>query len=166
MSLYKEKKFKLNIGDRTKKILIAIAVFILIVIIFFMISAINFSFLNFEKENISVKFSNSPYIVTKHNNPQIIVTVTNDSEIDAVNTKILIEPVEDIFYVICPNTESPYNLVEIPIMSKENKRTIVCDIKTTVEPLEILDGTYSFDITYTLNQIPKEHRAVLEVRKK
>ncbi len=165
MSLYKENKFKINISNRTKKILIAIAAFILVILVFYMITAINFSSLGFEKSNISTKFDKNPFVLTKHNSLYLEITVTNDSEIDAVDSKIVIEPVEDIFYISCPNTSDPYNQIDIPIIAKGNKRTVICDVLHNVDALQILEGTYSFDITYTLNKIPQKHRAVLEVKK-
>lgn len=165
MSLYKENKFKLNINDRTKKILIAVAVFILIIVLFFLITAINFSSLGFERSNISTKFSRSPFILSQHSNLNLEITVINNSEIDAKDSSVLIEPVEDVFFIVCPNTNPPYDLVEIPIIAKNNKRSITCEVKQRVDPLQILEGTYSFDVTYTLNNIPQKHRATLEVKK-
>ncbi len=165
MSLYKEKKFKLNINDRTKKILIAIVAFILVILLFYMVSAINFSFLSFNKGNISTSFSHSPYVLSQHSSLELEITVRNDSEIDARDSTILIEPVEDVFFISCPNTEPPNDLIEMPIIAQNNKRTIICNVNTIKDPMNILEGTYSFDITYTLNQIPHKHRTTLEVKK-
>jgi hypothetical protein len=165
MSLYKENKFKLNINDRTKKILIAVAAFIFVIVLFYLVTAINFSSFGFQRSNISTRFNNSPFVLSKHSILNLEVSVINDSEIDALNSTILIEPIEDIFYINCPNTLPPHNLVEIPIIAKNNKRTIVCDVVKHVETSQILEGTYSFDITYTLNQIPQKQRTTLEIRK-
>ncbi len=165
MSLYKENKFKININDKTKKIIIAVVVFILVIVLFYIVTSINFSSIGFEKSNISTEFSRNPYILSKHYDLQLEVTVINNSEIDAKDSKILIEPTEDIFYVSCPNSEPPYNEVKIPVIARNNKRVITCEILQKKEPTEILEGTYSFDITYTLNQIPQKHRTTLEVRK-
>jgi hypothetical protein len=171
MSLYKEKKFNFNLKNK-KPVLISISIFILIIIIYFIVSSIDFNLTN--NNNINVKFNNNPLILNKNKNLEIEVTVKNNSQQDAKNSVLEINPVEDIFEIDCYNNNlnlEQKNKVHIPILAKDNKRIIYCSVIPKVNINSILEGTYSFDIKFTLNEsgnfLPtiNEKRAILEIKK-
>jgi hypothetical protein len=164
MSLYKEKKINFNIKNK-KPILISIGIFLGVILIFLLISLINFDFLT-NRDNINIEFSRNPFDISKHQDLDMEIVITNNSEIDATNSIVKIDTVEKIFEVDCSDKEEGIqNSITIPILAKKDKRIINCRIIPTVEFNSILEGTYSFDVSYTLNSIPNQKRTVLEIRK-
>lgn len=167
MGLYDEKLQGLGFKKNKKLILIGVSALLVLILIIYLISAISWSDL-FKGSNISAKFSNNPYNLSKHNDLQLKVTIKNDSEIDAENAVVTIYPIEEeTFFLNCKNYSVEQNRVVIPILSKNSTRIIECDvlIAPNLSNTEVLEGSYSFDIVYNLNNIEHKKRTSLSVKK-
>jgi hypothetical protein len=165
MGLYDQKNGPLKLRPDKKFIIIGVAAFVIVIILAILIFSVNWSGI-FSGSNLSIKFSKNPYVLSKDTDLKILVTVKNDSEVDAIDSKITIIPVEDIFFITCSASAIENNSVVIPIMSIDSSRTVNCDVKVspTINKAEILTGTYNFDITYILNGTRFEKRATLTVK--
>lgn len=170
MGLYDEKIENLSKIKKDKLyILIGLAVFIAIIVIAFLVFAIDWSKMGngLKGSNTNIKFSQNPFNISKNQNLKILVTVKNNSGLDSQNASIAIYPVEKIFFVTCESSETGNNKVVIPVLAKDATRTISCDLKVspTVTEADILSGTYSFDVVYNLNSVDYDKRAVLTLKK-
>lgn len=167
MGLYDKKLQGLGFKKNKKLILIGVSALIVLILIIYLISAINWSDL-FQGSNISAKFSNNPYNLSKDSDLQLRVTIKNNSEIDAENAVVTIYPIEEeTFFLNCKNYSIEQNRVVIPILSKNSTRIIECDvlISPNLSRDAVLEGTYSFDIIYNLNNIEYTKRTSLSVKK-
>jgi len=159
MSLYNDGFFD---GDWKKPLLIGLVILIVIVGGYFLITNINFSSTG---SNLSAKFSDNPLVLSKNTNTILEITVKNNSDMDSTNSIVTITPVEDSLIAFCPDSNTPDNrTIIINKIASGNERTIYCDIRYT-EIDKILEGTYSFDIKYTLNEQQSFKRVKLAVRK-
>lgn len=170
MGLYEEKIESVGKMRKDKLyILIGLGIFIAILVIVFFIFVIDWSKVGdgFKGSNISTKFSDNPFNITKDKDLKINVTVKNNSDIDSENASIAIYPVEKIFFVTCESSATGNNKVVIPVLAKSASRTISCDLKVspTITEADILSGTYSFDVIYTLNSEEYEKRSILTLKK-
>ncbi|MFA5746290.1 MAG: hypothetical protein WC932_05560 [archaeon] len=169
MGLYDQKLDSLKLRKDKEYILIGLIVFIIIIVIGLLATTINWeNFGNsFKGSNLSIKFSKNPYLIDKDTNLKMLVTVKNNSAFDSENAIITIVPVEDTFYVTCNASSIGNNKVVIPIMSKNSSRTIDCDVKIspTVTAADVLNGTYGFDVVYTLNNTEYEKRTILTIKR-
>jgi uncharacterized protein (UPF0333 family) len=159
MSLYGDSFF-----DRNWKTPLIIAIIVLVVIVggYFLITNINLSSTG---SNLSAKFSDNPLVLSKNTNTMLEITIKNNSEMDSTNSIVTITPVEDSLIAFCPDSNTPDNrTITINKIASGNTRTIYCDIRYT-EIDKILEGTYSFDIKYTLNEQQSFKRVKLAVRK-
>jgi len=164
MSLYNEKRFSGSLGKLKKPLLIAIIAIILVVFIAILINSVNWSNM-FKGDNISVKFENNPLVISKKDNTVISITIKNNSDVDVSNARVAIVPVDDTFIVFCPDAiDSENTIIEIPIIAKDNKRTVYCNIRYD-ESRDLLEGTYSFDIDYSLNNELFKERVKLNVKR-
>jgi hypothetical protein len=160
MSIYKENKF--NFLKSKTIIIIAISVIILILIIL-LITKINFD--NFLAKNpIKTRFDKNPLNLVKKTNSILEITVKNNTPKDIQNAIININPIEDNFIIFCKDATN-YNTITIPIISAKNKRTIYCDVRPKDKD-NILEGTYSFNIEYILEEKIYTKRTNLEIIKK
>lgn len=165
MSIYEEKiKNKNTIKDKKTIFLVVgvvLTILVLIVIISSVIKVVP------KANNLSIKFNKNPYNITKDKELQIITTIKNNTNKDIENASITIYPIENIFYVTCENSELQNNRVVVPIISEKATRTIVCSLKTNPEIQEndIISGTYSFDVVYTLDNEEYNKRAILKLKK-
>ncbi|MEI8364640.1 MAG: hypothetical protein WCF78_04250 [archaeon] len=159
MSLYGDSFF-----DRNWKTPLIIAIIVLVVIVGgYLTTYINFPY--FGGSNLSAKFSDNPLVLSKNTNTMLEITVKNDSEMDSTNSIVTVTPVEDSLVVFCPDSNSADNrTITISKIASGNTRTIYCDIRYT-EITTILEGTYSFDIKYLLNEEQSFKRVKLAVRK-
>lgn len=167
MGLYDQKLQGLNMRKDKKMILIGISVFLILIVLIYALYSINWSSL-FEGNNISAKFSKNPYSLSKDSELQLKVTIKNNSEIDSENTVVTIYPIEEETFILnCKNAGVEKNRVIVPIMSKNSTRIIECDvlISPSTTKSAVLEGTYSFDIIYTLNNIEYKKRTTLGVKK-
>jgi hypothetical protein len=171
MSLYKDKKINLNLKNK-KPLLIGIGIFIVIILIYILINSIDFNMFNFKENNINIKFNNNPFVIGKDESIEMEITIKNNTEKDAENSILVIKPVENIFEVDCPiSTQIDKNTILIPIIAKNNKRIIYCNVTPKSNTNNILEGTYSFDIIFTLNkknqfsEIENQKRAILEIKR-
>jgi hypothetical protein len=170
MGLYDEKIENLSKIRKDKLyILIGLSIFIAIIIIVFLIIAIDWSKIEsgLKGSNLSVKFSKNPFNVTKDTDLKINITIKNNSDFDSENASIAIYPVEQIFFVTCDSSETGNNKVTVPIFAKDASRTIECNLKIspTITEADILAGTYGFDVVYSLNSEEYEKRAILTLKK-
>jgi len=160
MSLYKDKLFD---GNWKTPLLIGIIILIVIIGGFFLIDNIDFG--NVNGSNISARFSENPLLLSKNMNTILEITVKNDSEMDSPNSIVIVTPVEDSLTVFCEDSNTPDNrTIIITKIASGNQRTIYCDIRYS-EINKILEGTYSFDLTYKLNEITSFKRIKLTVKK-
>jgi len=161
MSLYTESIFD---GDWKKIIIMSVIIIALIVGLYFLITNNSFSTIG-NNNNISAKFNHNPLVLSKNTNTLLEVNLKNNSEIDANNSILSITPVEDALIVFCQDSNTPDNsTVVIKKIGAGNQRTIYCDIRYS-EIDKILEGTYSFDIKYTLNNNNYFKRIKLAVRR-
>jgi hypothetical protein len=170
MGLYNEKIEGLGKIKKDKLyMLIGAGAFITIILILLLIFAVDWSNITdgFKGSNLSLKFSKNPYTLNKDTDLKILTTIKNNSEIDSENASITIVPVENIFYITCENSETGNNKVVIPIIAKDATRTINCDVKVSpdITASEILAGTYSFDVVYSLNSENFKKRTKLTIKK-
>ncbi len=165
MGLYDQKIESLKLRKDKEYIIIGLIVFFIIIVIGYVVLSIDWKRIG-EGNNHSVKFSKSPYSLSKDKNVSVLVNVKNNSDFDAKNSIVTIVPVEKSFFVTCNASEIGNNKVIIPIMSKGSSRTIVCSVKVspTISQADILPGTYGFDVLYTLNNIEYEKRATLTIK--
>ncbi len=160
MSLYSNGFFD---GNWKTPILIGIIIIIVIIGGYFLIRSIDFG--SFGGTNISARFSDNPLVLSKNKNTILEITVKNDSEMDSVNSMVTVTPVEDSLNVFCEDSNAPDNrTITINKMASGNERTIYCDIRYT-EIDSLLEGTYSFDLTYKLNETTSFKRIKLTVKK-
>ncbi len=161
MSLYNESIFDVN----WKTMIITGAIIIVLIIgLYFIITNKNLTTIG-GSNNISAKFNNNPLVLSKNTNTLIEINLKNNSEIDAINSTLSITPVEDSLIVFCQDSNTPNNnTVIITKMGSGNQRTVYCDIRYS-EIDKILEGTYSFDIKYILNDNNYFKRIKLEVRR-
>jgi len=166
MGLYDNKS---GLGKRKKYLLIALATFVIVLALAFLIFGINWQAVGsgLKGSNISVKFSKNPFTIDKDKDLKLIVTIENDSGADSENASIIIYPVEKIFFVQCESSKTESNKVVIPILAKDTKRVISCDLKKSpnLADTELLPGTYAFDVVYVLNSVEYEKRAILTLKK-
>jgi len=160
MSLYSDGFFD---GNWKKPLIIGIIVLIVIIGGYFLITNINFGTIS--GSNISARFSENPLVLSKNKNTMLEITVKNNSEMDSTNSIVTVTPVEDSLIVFCPDSNSADNrTIIINKIASGNQRTIYCDIRYT-EIDKILEGTYSFDLSYKLNDQQSYKRIKLAVRK-
>jgi hypothetical protein len=171
MSLYKDKKINLDLKNK-KPLLISIGIFIVIILIYILINSIDFSIFDFKENNINIKFNNNPFVIGKDDSIEMEITIKNNTEKDAENSILIINPVENIFKVDCPiSTQIEKNTILIPIIAENNKRIIYCNVTPKSNINNIIEGTYSFDIIFTLNkqnqfsEIENKKRAILEIKR-
>jgi preprotein translocase subunit SecF len=147
-------------------IIIGVVVFVIVILLAILIFSINWAGDGFSGNNLSVKFSKNPYVLSKDTELKILVTIENNSEIDATDSAVTIIPVENYFFITCDASAIENNSVVIPIISKDSSRVVSCDVKIspTINKAEILPGTYSFDVKYILNNTPFEKRAKLTIK--
>jgi len=171
MSIYKENKFLYNrkrkidfdFSKYKKPLIISLIVLILIIGIFLIITKVNWNKM-FEKPNISAKFDNNPLYTSKTNSSMVSITVINNSGIDAINSIVRLKPIENQFNVFCNNSVDKNNsTILIPIIAKNNKRIITCDVRAK-DVSKLLEGTYSFNIDFNLNNKIYNKRIKLDVR--
>ena len=158
MSIYKENKFKELLNKRNLFILGGI---IILIIIIYLISIINFSSM-FKKDNLTINFDNNPLILSEKENTLINVTIINDTEKDQENLRVSLKNVEDTFTIFCPDSED--NKVTITKVAKGNQRTITCNVRYD-RSKEFFEGTYSFDVNYYVDDLIFEKRANLLVKR-
>mgnify|MGYP001259456433 CR=1 FL=1 len=167
MGLYDDKINSIIKKDK-KYIVIGIVAFVIVILLAIGIFSIDWSKLSsgLKGSNISVKFSNNPYVLSKDKELKINVTVKNNSKVDATDSVVTIIPVEDIFFITCGASNLENNNVVIAMMSKDSSRIVSCDVKIapTLSKSDILAGTYNFDVQYTLNNENYETRATLKVK--
>jgi hypothetical protein len=165
MSLYKNSSFDIFPERSKKPLLLALIVFVVIVGGYLIVSSIDWSHLFvFEKSNISAKFEDNPIYLIKKNNTLLMVTVNNNSDTDAFDSIVKINSVESGFIIFCPDSNSENKReITIPIIAKDNKRVIKCDIRADPSK-SIMEGTYSFDIQYILNNELTSKRITLGVK--
>jgi hypothetical protein len=157
MSLYSDGFFD---GNWKKLVLIGIIIIIVVVGGYFLIKNIDLS-----GNNISAKFDNNPLVLSKNPNTILNITVKNNTEVDRENSIVMITPVEDSFVVYCPDSDTnDHKTVIINKMGAGNERTVSCDIRYS-QINNMLEGTYSFDIKYTLNNLDSSKRIKLTVRR-
>jgi hypothetical protein len=162
MSLYKENKFKDILKNKIVwYVLIGI---IIIIILIFLISKINFSNI-FEKENISVNFSQNPLVLSEKNNTLMDITLINNTEKDLENIEVKIKDVEDSFLIYCPDSKTDdLTRVVISKLAKGNDRIVTCNIRYDMTK-DLFEGTYSFDIDYYIENSIFTKRADLKVKR-
>jgi len=169
MGLYDQKMDSLKLRKDKEYIIIGLIVFVIVIIVGLLIYSINWSKIgdSFKGSNISIKFSDNPYNLTKNKNLQILVTLKNNSDYDAENSTLKIISVENVFFITCSASAIGNNQVMIPVMSKGSSRTVNCEVKVspTVTSVDVLPGTYGFDVIYTLNNTEFEKRAILTIKK-
>jgi len=159
MGLYSEGIFEGN----WKKIIFSVIIVLIILLIGYLISTTNFNELG--SNNISASFNNNPLVLSKNINTILEITIKNNTEIDAINSSLEITPVEDSLIVYCQDSKDTNNQkVIITKMASGNQRTIYCDIRYP-EINKILEGTYSFDIKYTINNNNYFKRIKLAVKR-
>lgn len=167
MGLYDDKMNSIIKKDK-KYIIIGLIAFVIVILLAVVIFSIDWSRIGsgFKGSNMSVKFSQNPYVLSKEKDLKIEVTVKNNSDVDATDSVVTIIPVEDIFYVTCGASNLENNNVVIAMMSKDSTRIVSCDVKIspTINKSEILAGTYNFDVQYVLNNENYEKRATLKVK--
>ena len=166
MSIYKERKFDLDLKKSKKPILIAVSVFLAIIIIFLIINSVNWSKLfTIKGKNISCNFKDNPLILSKKNNSLLRITVKNNTKVDAIDSRVEVIPVESNFTVFCEDAIDENNrTVIIPTIARGNRRTVTCDIRKDPSK-SLLEGSYSFDIFFELNKTMYKDRVKLNVRK-
>jgi biopolymer transport protein ExbD len=139
-----------------------VSIVFLILLIFF-ITKIDWD--NFLTKNpIKVKFDKNPLNLIKKTNSILEITIKNNTAIDIQDAVVNIESIEDNFIIFCKDSTN-YNTITIPIMSAKNKRTIYCDVRPKNKD-NIIEGTYSFNIEYILNQKTYTKRTNLEIIRK
>jgi len=161
MSLYSEGMF----DGKWKKIIIISVIVIAVIIGLYFTTYINYEGVGLGGNNLSASFSNNPLILSKNKNTILEVTLKNNSEVDATNSILEITPVEDSLTVFCADSNTKDNrTVIISKMGAGNERIVYCDIRYS-EVDKILEGTYSFDIKYTINDINYFKRVKLAIRR-
>jgi len=167
MGLYDDKMNSTLKKDK-KYIIIGIVVFVIVILLAIVIFSIDWSKLGsgLKGNNISVKFSKNPFVLSKDTELKIDVTVENNSDIDATDSVVTIIPVEPTFFITCGASSLENNSVVIAMMSKDSSRVVSCDVKIspTINKSDILAGTYNFDVNYMLNNVNYEKRATLKVK--
>lgn len=167
MGLYDD-KINSTIKKDKQYIVIGLIVFVIVIVLAIFIFSINWSNLGsgLKGSNLSTKFSKNPFVISKDTDLKILVTVKNNSDIDAMDSVVTIIPVENYFFIVCGASALENNNVTIPVMSKDSSRTVSCDVKIspTVTKADILPGTYSFDVSYVLNNTKSEKRAILTIK--
>ncbi|MDD3177889.1 MAG: hypothetical protein PHR26_00025 [Candidatus ainarchaeum sp.] len=162
MSLYKD-NFSINLSKKTKISLLIIIISIILIILT-TIFIINIDINIFKSNPINGKFKTNPLILSKSNNSILEINIKNNQEKDVNNTQIEIKNIEKGFNIFCDNSEEGFeNIINIEKISKNNKRTLYCDIR--VIDKNILEGTYSFDIKYYINNEKYNKRINLEIKK-
>jgi len=160
MGLYKENKFEFL---KNKKIWIIAGIIVLLVIIGIVISTINWSGM-FEKESLKAKFQNNPLILSEKENTLIEITLINNTEKNLENIEIKIKDVENNFVIYCPDSKDDQAMVTIPIMASGNERIVTCDVR--YDPTkDFFQGTYSFDIDYSIEDTIYTKRVNLTVKR-
>lgn len=171
MSIYKENKFSYNRNRKInfdfskykKPLIISLIILVLIIGIFLIITKVNWNKM-FEKPNIYAKFDKNPLHVSKANNSMLSITITNNSSIDATNSIVSLKPIENKFNVFCNNSiDKNKSTILIPMIAKNNKRIISCDVRAK-DTSKLLEGTYSFNIDFNLNNKIYNKRIKLDVR--
>lgn|GEM_PF-993630 len=166
MGLYKSNGFDIFPERSKKPLLLAVSIFLIIIIVYFIITSINWVSLTsiFESDNISTKFDDNPISLIKNNNTILSIKVYNNSNADSFDSIVKVNSVEGGFIIFCPdsNTENKRE-VSIPIIAKGNERIVKCDVRA--DPTKsILEGTYSFDVQYILNNELTSKRITLGVK--
>ncbi|MDD4049960.1 MAG: hypothetical protein PHX47_03035 [Candidatus ainarchaeum sp.] len=160
MSLYKENKFDFL---KNKYIWIIIGAILVLAILGYLLTMVNWKGM-FEKDNIKVKFQNNPLIVSEKDNTLIEITLINNTEKDLDNLEVTIKDVENNFEIFCPDSQEDKTKVIIPKMASGNERIITCNVR--YDPTkDFFEGTYSFDIDYSIEDYIYTKRANLEVRR-
>jgi biopolymer transport protein ExbD len=163
MGIYKENKFSFLLKNK-KPIIITIISILLVVIIILIINSVNWNQL-FTTNPISTKFEENPLDISKKNNTIMSITIKNNTNLDVNNSKITINPVEDIFTVFCEDGISPkFNEIIIPKIAKGNTRTVYCNIRYD-NSKDIFEGSYSFDVSYLINNTQYTKRNKLNIKK-
>lgn len=162
MSLYKENKIKDILNN---KIIWYVVIGILVlVILIFLISKINFSNI-LQKEDISVSFSQNPLIVSEKDNTLMEITLINNTERDLEDIEVKIKDVEDSFIIFCPDSKTEdLTKVVISKLAKGNDRVVTCNIRYDMTK-DLFEGTYSFDIDYYIEDSIYTKRADLRVKR-
>lgn len=162
MGLYKE-GFNLKISKKQKMNLLIIFIILIIIIgLVILVNKVNFDL--FKQNPIKANFDKNPLNLSKKTNTILEITIKNNLNIDVDSPRIEIESIEDGFNVFCDNSTTLFpNIVTIDKISAKNKRKVYCDIRVIDE--KILEGTYSFDIKYFINENNYNKRIDLEIIK-
>jgi hypothetical protein len=162
MGLYKENKIQRIFEN--KNIWIIVGVIIGIAILGYLSTLINWGGM-FEKDNIRVRFTESPLDLTKKDNTLMEITVFNNTENDLDNLEVKVKDVENTFIVFCPDAQGEDKTrVSIPKVAAGNQRIVTCNIRYD-KTKDFFQGTYSFDIEYYIEDTIFTKRVNLEVRR-
>ncbi len=162
MGLYKENKFQRIFEN--KNIWIIVGIIIGIAILGYLSTLINWGGM-FEKENIRVRFTESPLDLSKKDNTLMEITVFNNTENDLDNLEVKVKDVENTFIVFCPDAHGEdKTMVSIPKVAAGNQRIVTCNIRYD-KTKDFFQGTYSFDIEYYIEDTIFTKRVNLEVRR-
>jgi len=140
--------------ENKKKIVMAIAGAIAVVVFFFIVSSIE---IELESSVISHRFEKNP--IKPGEQTKLFVGITNSTEIDAENIALRVEAKEKTEFDIIPLNEK-FN-GSITLISAGNSR----EITFLINPIgEVLPGTYTLVITTSINGALEEKEITLAVQ--
>jgi preprotein translocase subunit SecF len=162
MSLYKENRYLDFFKNKT--IWIVVGIIIVIAVLGYLTTLINWSeFL--QKDNINLKFKDSPLILSEKENTLLEITLKNNTENDLDNLEVKIKSVENSFIIYCPDSKDIHpSKVIIPKVAKGNKRIVTCDVRYDSSK-DFFEGTYSFDVDYYIQDLVYSKRITLAVKR-